>query len=190
MIVRDFTAKASNGKHNKRSLGLIQNIIVHRLGPKAGITVNEVTESFLNTDKYAAGSYTNGQQPYHFWVDVAGRAYQLIPLDEVGWHALRWSKNSVGIACSGDFRISPPTDAQLQTLTGICLALVLWIGDDWKIFGHTELPGATLDLGKECPGKFMDIPTLRKAMREVTEKLVPLGKPASTNLIQAFGIVL
>lgn len=81
---------------------------------------------------------------------------------ELVWHALHWSRMCVGVALQGDFyaadrsRNGRPTPAQEDAL--VTYALGLWhVCGVLPIMGHTDLPHASTDASKVCPGENIDL---------------------------------
>jgi len=114
--------------------------------------------------------YTGGRMGYHFVIRDDGEVEQALQLDKVAVHAGRYNGESVGIVVVGDFRFNPPTGPQMDALVELCVSLCreLHIAPQSGIFGHTELPGASSDPYKVCPGKLLRINYL---INVVTEKL-------------------
>lgn len=123
-----------------------------------------IAAAFRDRRKFEAGSYTGGEMPYSIIVTEDGRVQQALELCEFGPHALtRWSTDLIGVAAVGDFRTHGPSSVQLDGLADICSILALWTGDAEGI-GHTSLP-YDWD-GKECPGRFLSMTTLRSMVAD------------------------
>jgi N-acetyl-anhydromuramyl-L-alanine amidase AmpD len=150
-----------SGARPPRPISRISTIMVHRISAELGENAVELAKAFRDQSKYAAGSYTGGQIAYTFIVRKDGVCEQAIPLSDVGWHALRWSREAIGIGVIGDFHLSDqPTEAQWETLIKLCSALAYFIGA-YTLVGHTEVPGSTKDLNKRCPGQGLSMEDLR-----------------------------
>ena len=78
-----------------------------------------------------------------------------------GAHAFKYNKKSLGICLIGNFDKTKPSKKQIQTL-------IKFLKEKMKkhkipiknILGHRELP----EVVKSCPGKFMDMNLIRKAV--------------------------
>jgi N-acetyl-anhydromuramyl-L-alanine amidase AmpD len=155
--------------HKVRKLKAIKSLVVHRImdreeyfaGPEA------VVAAFEDTSKYAAGSYTGGKTPYHFFLDRSGRVFQLLPLTRIGPGAAGINTQSIHIALSGDFRVQPPSTGQLHGLKGLLVKLQLMLGDK-EVRGHTErgFSGKVRTaIGKQCPGKQLNLDAVRTQVK-------------------------
>lgn len=109
--------------------------------------------------------YTGGLVPYHVLVDVDGRAEQMLPLSMQGAHAVKRNAVALGIAYLGE----NPTQSQIVTMFALATVLVP-INAGLEVVGHTELPGASRDPRKVCPGSKLDLAWFRSA---VAAKLAP-----------------
>lgn len=105
------------------------------------------------------GSYTGGRGPYPLLIRTDGVIDQTAELFEVTPHARAWSWRAIGVAVVGDFRNHKPTEAQWNTSVRLAALLIAW-GTNQS--GHTELPGASSDPSKECPGKLFPMGLLRE----------------------------
>jgi hypothetical protein len=150
---------------------VIEGVVVHRIGKELGLTGHEVARSFADTStKFSAGSYTGGRVPYTFLVRPDGQVDQMLALYDVGPHALRWSTRSIGLACSGDFRKHKPTAEQWLAASQMATAIRMWIGPTCWVEGHTDLPDATKDKTKECPGRLWDMRAFRGEVHQAAEQ--------------------
>lgn len=96
-----------------------------------------------------AGLGTGGRAPYHILVrrDAAATAEQLLPLTVQGCHSRGYNGRSWALAFVGE----TPTDAQYRRIVEVSAILLPANGGLWNT-GHTELPGASGDPNKRCPG--------------------------------------
>ena len=168
-MIRNIISQVFDGKYLERDIATIKGIMVHRVGVDLGTPSNTIGDdaiticrAFQGLDPRFPGleKYTGGQNPYTIMIggncgpgEEDGVIWQTMPLDEVGWHARRFSKGHVGVACIGDFRHEPMSERQknslLYVLAVLCLGLKL---DPYKsIKGHGEVPGA--HGGKKAPGQ-------------------------------------
>mgnify|MGYP003112647175 CR=1 FL=1 len=155
-------AECDDGKPKPRKIQRIEKFVVHRIGDSLGETAEEIAVAFRDTSKYAAGSYTNAQQPYTWIIRKDGTIEQALAMTDTGPHAKRWNTRSVSVALIGDFTKHKPTDAQWDSLVNLSVAM-LRMG--FTIHGHTELPGSSGDLNKRCPGPHLNMEQLRKEAR-------------------------
>jgi hypothetical protein len=120
-----------------------------------------------------AGRFTNpklgtgGLIPYEILVrgNEAAAAEQLLPLYIRGAHAIGYSWRSIAIAvvCQDELTNPDITPAQRDRLVKICTALVP-LGQGLKIVGHTDLPSASADPRKVCPGSKFALDMLTKTV--------------------------
>jgi hypothetical protein len=166
--VRDCidTTRASRERHED-----IEGITIHRIGDTLGKDGYEITRAFRNREKYQAGWYTGGRVPYTFLILPDGAIDQMLPLWDVGPHALRWSSKSIGIACLGDFRKHEPTPAQWISACELSAALYLWINGGAWIKGHDELQGGSSDPTKSCPGARWSMQNFRRDTFELVNDM-------------------
>ena len=144
--------ECDDGKPRMREISKIDKVVVHKVGDSLGETGPEISRSFKDTSKYAAGSYTGGQMPYTF----------IIRKDGTSPHAKRWNSSSVSVACIGDFTKHAPTNEQECALIDLLTALA---GYGLTIHGHTELPGSSSDPKKQCPGPHLDLNAMRNEVK-------------------------
>lgn len=121
-----------------------RGILVHRC--ETGATGTEVLEAEA---KAGLG--------YHVFIRRDGSVDHMHAETELVWHALHWSRMCVGVALHGDFvpadhsRYSRPTSLQEESLVTLCAGL--WhVYGPLPIMGHTDLPHASTDESKVCPG--------------------------------------
>lgn len=156
-----------------------EKIVVHRIGPDLDCRVNDChycQTEHAHTDKshsfalhvcrwfqtHPRIGLTGGANPYHFIIDF-DKTEQALCLDECGAHARRWNSKSIAIALRGDFNYRHPTPYQKSALYQLCCLLSLSLGSI-DIWGHTELPGATKDPLKRCPGVYLRMEQFREAV--------------------------
>ena len=104
------------------------------------------------------GAWTGGETPYTVLILTDGSIEQALKFQDRGAHARRWNSVGVGVAVVGDFQRGAPTAEQWVSCVELGAALHAW-GCAEK--GHTELPGASRDPTKECPGRHFDMDALR-----------------------------
>jgi len=98
------------------------------------------------------GTYTGGEMPYTFLARTDGIIDQCLPVRELAPHARRWNTAGLSLAAAGDFRRRKPTPAQLSAVVYFS---ALWWAAGLQIVGHTELPDASTDPTKRCPGEHL-----------------------------------
>jgi hypothetical protein len=148
-----------------RKIDEIKSVVVHR------IEVSQEDPAFPDTPagierffgEHPVGrAATGGRMPYPILIAADGTVTQTVPLLHITPHARVHNPTAIGVACIGDFRHHPPTDAQRQALVLVCSALLADLhADSGSLFGHDELPGARADLSKVCPGNGLDVGMLR-----------------------------
>lgn len=194
IAVIDIIEYADDKKHRKRPGGFegAQGIMVHRCGVnrKTGVVLGycgpDVLDAFLGRvprwKKVAKA--TGGENAYSIYIggdcgpaELDGLIWQAIPLEEVGYHARRFSAPYIGIGCIGDYRVDEMSAVQYNSLTGICSELCLGFG--WSSYtnikGHGEQPGAhdgSKAPGKPaaCPGDLLDMNGLRYDVEQIMQE--------------------
>jgi len=104
--------------------------------------------------------------PYHFGIDADGSVTQVLPLDRCGVHARKWNRETIAIACFGDFRHEQPPYEQWTAAAKLCRVLEhIKLGTD--VWGHDELKGGSSDPTKQCPGEYWPIAEFLGAVRHI-----------------------
>jgi hypothetical protein len=105
------------------------------------------------------GLGTGGATPYHALIRRNGTLDQMLRLSTRGAHATdvraepEWYNwRSVAVAIAGNTDESPPTQGQTDTLIRVVSELLPLCGE---LVGHTDLPGASRDPHKRCPGRLI-----------------------------------
>lgn len=180
--------RVRDARDQRRQLESIEGIMIHRVGVdlKEGLLIGyeavSICDAFTGKDpkwKMMANA-TGRQNPYTFYVggslgpdEYDGKIWQALRLDEVGHHALRFSKRYIGVALIGDFRVRPPSERQWVSAIDLCSDLCLLFGFvHHRIVGHGEMPGAYGDKNKApgkpnaCPGAFLNMDNFRYSVRD------------------------
>ncbi|MGI4812696.1 MAG: N-acetylmuramoyl-L-alanine amidase [Janthinobacterium lividum] len=122
---------------------------------------------------------------YHFLIGHAGDIRQLVPQDDVGEHALKYNKTTIGIAVFGDFaskekgRNYHPTTTQIVATIALIKRLQAEYGPLW-VTGHTNLGiqgtryPAKLVEGHTCPGENFPLQYVIEQTHAVDFPLEPL----------------
>ena len=158
MHIRNKIDICDDGKPRSRKFDHVDKLIVHRIGDSLGETGVEIAAAFRDESTYAAGSYTGGNMPYHFVIRKTGVIDQCLTLSDHAPHARRWNASGLAVAVVGDFRVHEPAPAQVEALRAFCGLRVLY---GLQVVGHTELPGASKDKNKQCPGNKLNMNQLR-----------------------------
>lgn len=185
MRVEYVLERAFDGKYLERDITAVKGIMVHRVGidlkAKPPVVIGhdaiEICYAFQGKVKHLldVARVSGYQNPYtimiggdHISAEHDGTVWQVMPLDEVGWHARRWSSGFIGVACIGDFRVQAPSRSQRASLVFTLAVLCGRLGlDPYKhIKGHGEVPDAhdgTKAPGKPnaCPGDLLDLDLVR-----------------------------
>lgn len=163
--------------NSSRKVADLKRIVVHRLGPViSGRSMTDavsVGAEFVRTEKYTAGSYTGAKQPYHFIFKPDTKiVYQALPLTANALHAGKYNRKSIGVAILQDLRWHPLHPEAEETLSWLlahlCKTVHIITGTMPTVKGHTELPGASSDPQKQCPGKLLDMHRTRQKVLELT----------------------
>lgn len=171
---------ADDGKYRK--LIKPDKVLIHRIGPKLNCnskecdyceSANAITNSEHNFGLHVSKWFqshpriglTGGGTPYHFVIGYS-KTFQCLPLKDCGVHARRWNTKALAIAVQGDFNHEHPTAYQKYAVDLLSASLCRFLGavDVW---GHTELPEATKDPMKRCPGAYMYMHNRRIAIRQL-----------------------
>lgn len=160
MKILDRIAQCDDGRHRAAGLAERMRLAIHRT--EAGTDAASIARTYREHPQ--ARAVTAGQMPYTFVVTRGARVEQALPLHEHGPHARAWSDSSIGIGCIGDFRTEAIGMDQFNALVRLCAHLCRWLGAV-EVFGHDEMPGASRDAGKECPGRYINMASLREQIR-------------------------
>ncbi len=183
MKIVNVIAQVDDGNRRVRDWDKIEVFAVHRVGrildrdgkivSNLGRTAEEICDRFLNDPEVAR--YTGGEIAYTFMIEEDGTIKQCLPIDDIGQHARRWNTSALGVAVVGDFRYEEPTRAQWTALVDLLTALsAAWALDPrHAVRGHDELPGGSRSAGKRCPGRHIDVDSLRS---EVTALMRDAGR--------------
>lgn len=152
------------GSHSEGSIlkpWQVKYLVIHRLHlRRLGILDKDldgakIIEAFKNPKMK-----TKGRPPYHAVVKQDAGVEQMLPLAVKGAHAVGYNWQSWGIAVVGDFTKEKPVEGQTEALLEVCRVLAV-ANSGLEIVGHTELPGASDDPNKVCPGEFLPLPWVR-----------------------------
>ncbi len=164
----DVIKQCDDGKHRTRTPLLdIDTIAVHRIGKSLGEDAITICRRFIDAPEVA--KYTGGEVPYGWIIGAGGTIWQCLPISEVGAHARRWNKQAIGVACIGDFRKHDMPTVQYHPLIKLLSCLQFGFPRDLEIKGHDELPGASSDPNKKCPGDKLLMQSVRDAVQAYLE---------------------
>ncbi len=169
---------ADLGRYVPRRREALRGVVVHRIevsqeDARFADTPAEIIRFFAEHPVGVAA--TGGKMPYPVLIDPAGDVTQTVPLGLVTPHAKVHNPTTIGVACIGDFRRRPPTEAQRGAVIRVAAALLADLGlDGARLFGHDELPDGRGDPTKECPGAGMDVPRLRDEVTAALAAAAPL----------------
>ena len=200
--VIDRIREADDGRYKR--LSLPEKIVVHRIGPELDCRVNDChycQTEYADTNRshsfalhvcrwfqtHPRLGMTGGENPYHFIIDF-DKTEQALCLDECGAHARRWNSKSIAIAVRGDFNHKHPTAYQKSALYHLCCILSLHL-QKIDIWGHTELPSATKDPMKRCPGVYLRMEQFRAAVLDkLRGKMKDYTKEERKEILTSCGI--
>lgn len=155
------TKECDDGIHRDRDLGKADRLIFHKIHESLGNDAPSISKSFRNKKKFAAGYYTNGEMPYAIVIPTNGNIELALEIGDWGPHAARWNAQGIGVAVIGDFTKHKPTEAQVKSSVELSTFFGMWFGGV-NSFGHTELPGASSNPKKVCPGEHFPMDFIRK----------------------------
>ncbi len=182
-------------------------VVHHTVNDLTKIKTPEEARSIANSI-FRYHTQTNGRWDigYNFIIDPWGNIYEW----RWWWEGVIWAHAkynnapSLGIALMGNFEINEPTEAQLNALTKLSVALSIRyrINPDSEIYGHIEDDHAPYvkdvvrssfighrDVGKTaCPGKnlYDKLPLIKQAIRTqllIQKKNFPLKKARTIHQI-------
>ncbi len=152
--IEDITDQVKS-RSGDRDLSKVKYLIVHRIG--VGENGLEVAKWFESHSEAGTGR----RMPYHYIVSRSGCTQQCLPLSDRGAHAVRYNSASVGVACIGDFRKQNPTPEQNKSLIRLLTELKRRFPTT-TIARHDELPGASTDPFKVCPGPLLKLDHIKQ----------------------------
>jgi hypothetical protein len=159
--LRDVTRECREYGELPRERGPVPDlIVVHRFGP--GLLGFGLVEDAVDMAR-AFGELRElrsiGRMAYQLVVLPCGEVQQAVPLRFYTPHARSYNRHSVAVAALGDFREAPPPEPQHDALVSLCAILKAHYRHA-DLVGHTDLVDATSEVGKECPGKALDVGAL------------------------------
>jgi hypothetical protein len=136
----DELPKHPTKEYNTRSLGAIDDLIIHHTVSPDSRTSEQIAVYHVNTKDWPGIAY-------HFVIGADGGIEQTNRLETISYHARDANGYSVGIALKGDFTSLYPTDEQIAAAAW----LVDWLQAQLNIeavYGHRE----AVDNATSCPG--------------------------------------
>ena len=149
------------------TLAVVHKTSVSQLGPDnphpipdAGLDAVGLCRTFRdNPSPPPVGLGTAGWIPYGALITARGVVEQCAPLAVETYHARRWNPSSFAIALVGDFDAATPSPAMWRAAVNALASLAILNGG-LDIHGHTELPAASGDPNKQCPGRHLSMRAL------------------------------
>lgn len=144
----------------EREIDDCTTIIMHRSGPwKPPYDVptdgEDVAVLFQENDFGTAR-----KMPYQYVVGPHG-VYECVPWWRISPHAAEWNDASIGVAILADLRREAPSETMYDDIIGLVQWLETCVDAPLDVCGHTDLPGATSDPTKICPGDKLDLDFIR-----------------------------
>jgi len=129
---------------------------------------------------------TGKRVPYHLTITAGGQVEQLLPLNRRGAHARGVNWCSWAVTIIGDTDQHEMHGEQWLPLIWT-LRLLRDLRPQSEIVGHTDIPGASGDPNKRCPGRHLSLDAVRREVGPVVELVTP--ELAEASAISA-GLVL
>lgn len=111
-----------------------------------------------------------GQIGYHYFIDKAGKIKQGRKDNEEGAHTIGYNLKSLGICLAGNFDVTLPTQAQIDTLTKLLTNKV----KEYAI-PHEKIVPHRFCAKKTCYGKLLADDWARKLVNDVLPKVTLLN---------------
>lgn len=140
-------------------------IVHHTGGTDADPLADTSSHTFEVVDEWHK-SLGWGKIGYHYFIDKAGNVTQGRKDDEEGAHTIGYNTKSLGICLAGNFDVTLPTKAQINSLTDILLLK----SKQYAIPLENIVPHRFAS-GKTCYGKLL--------ADDFARKLIVMGKPLS-----------
>lgn len=132
----------------------IERIILHHSGEE-GLELWGIHQ--LHKERYGWSGIG-----YNYFIEKNGDIYEGRGLN-VGAHAKGHNSKSIGICLAGNFDLSPPNTAQLESSAILVSNLIDHTDLQLKsVYGHREL-----DSDKSCPGLFFDLEVFKDRVRRL-----------------------
>ncbi len=185
-----------NWEMEKIEKGIVTDtIFIHHTGLPSGATWQQLSAIQLKNiyeKRYASGDldpYVKGLKPwsghfryddkgklvevfyaYHWIVRQDGTVEELLPVNQVGWHAANWDENmrSLAIVLDGDFSKENPPNVMLEAVAKL-------MADTAKKFPLKRLKAHRDTKATECPGDWY-FKRWGRARNTGREKLLYLSK--------------
>lgn len=139
-LVYDLPRHAQR-RYDTRALAQIQQLIIHHTAADSSLGVEAIARKHVEDLGWPGIGY-------HFVVDAAGQIYQTNNLTTVSFHARHANPTTVGIALSGNFDESVPTEEQLESAGRLCSFLLRELSLPLRnVRGHKAL------VSTDCPGR-------------------------------------
>lgn len=115
---------------------------------------------------------TGQRVPYHLTITTGGQVEQLLPLNRRGAHARGVNWCSWAVTAIGDTDQREMHGKQWEPLIET-VRLMRDLCPNAEIVGHTDIPGASGDPNKRCPGRYLSMEAVRRAVGPVVELVTP-----------------
>lgn len=168
MLIHNVISEVSDGQVIHRDFNAIEGFAVHRMGVDLkwdnvlGYEPVSICAAFTGKEPKwkEVAKATGGQNAYSIMIggdlgpaEYDGKVWQTIALDDVGYHARRFSVPYLGIGVISDARYKPISQKQRNSLVDLLVELCIgWARDPMTaIKGHGEIAGS--HDGSKAPGK-------------------------------------
>jgi len=167
MRVIHYTSECEQDIDVFRRLSEIKGVLFHRTG--GGDSAIEIAKKFREDPEYYKWTRSK-KMPYTFIIRTDGQVEQALRLTIRSPHAKMYSTERVSVGVVGDFRKTKPTRQQEESIQWLGRLLAQAFLPSLYVAGHTDLPGASNDPNKQCPGDQFGIADLRGRMLKTMQR--------------------
>jgi hypothetical protein len=163
-------AECRDRKQRRLRMSSVDYLFVHRFDVAKILKVdpadaNAVEACRVMQEHPEVAPVVGRENGYHILIEPR-RIVQVLPLWEMGQHARkRYNPRSWAVAVLWDPRHAPMPSTMGFMLEQVCADLCTYLGGVEDILvGHDEMPGASGDSAKRCPGNYLPMDGLRSSV--------------------------